>query len=127
MSSKKTNDPLIRQQILMKYNCKCAYCGDKLTINNLTIDHIQPLCRYLPYNQRGPDTVENYNPSCGSCNFSKSNRNLDEWKYIIQNKVESLLKTHPEFRTVIRLGLVKPVKKEFKFYFERINENGSKK
>jgi 5-methylcytosine-specific restriction endonuclease McrA len=49
----------------------CSYCGAEA---NITIDHIVPLSR------GGKHEAANLAPACFSCNSSKSNRLLSEWK-----------------------------------------------
>lgn len=50
----------------------CAYCGDKSS--HLTQDHVIPLSR------GGQDEIGNVVPACKSCNSSKGNKLLSEWK-----------------------------------------------
>lgn len=46
----------------------CERCGEKLTWNNFTIDHIDP------YSKGGRSSLENAAVMCRSCNSSKGNR-----------------------------------------------------
>ena len=57
---------------LSYFNNKCAYCG-KLDENGLTQEH------FVPVIKGGEYTVKNMIPACGSCNFSKCDRDFFDW------------------------------------------------
>lgn len=48
----------------------CAYCGSE---ENLTHEH------FIPLSKNGNYTTDNIIPSCGSCNYSKSDSDFYEW------------------------------------------------
>lgn len=52
---------------------KCVYCGEPAT----QVDHI------VPVSKGGTDDVSNLVPACRSCNSSKGNRDVDEWRSTI--------------------------------------------
>lgn len=52
---------------------KCAYCSMSLN-GKFTIDHIQPL------SQGGTNWPDNIALSCSSCNSSKRDKSVEEWK-----------------------------------------------
>lgn len=58
------------RQILVLHNHQCAYCG---SIENITQDHMIPLCR------GGEHSPENIVPACNSCNARKNARTPLEW------------------------------------------------
>lgn len=119
MKSFKNIDRLI---ILKKYNNRCAYCGCKLSIYDLTIDHIMPINRKNKY-QKIDNNYTNLNPSCLSCNCSKHNMSIDEWRLYIENKHKKLLESEPSYALLNRFKLIK-YKPHFKFYFEKCkNDN----
>lgn len=61
-------------EIQKKHGFKCHYCQtDKKT---LTLDHVIPLAR------GGKHTISNIVPCCPSCNSSKNDKLLEEWKKI---------------------------------------------
>jgi 5-methylcytosine-specific restriction endonuclease McrA len=71
-SSKSKNK--IKKIIIKKYHNKCAYCGCRLDIDKISIDHIVALSR------GGLDVVENMNPACTICNGYKSYLSVDEFR-----------------------------------------------
>jgi 5-methylcytosine-specific restriction endonuclease McrA len=71
-SSKSKNK--IKKIIIKKYHNKCAYCGCRLDIDKISIDHIVALSR------GGLDVVENMNPACTICNGYKSYLSIEEFR-----------------------------------------------
>lgn len=53
------------------FNRRCAYCG---ATGDLHMDHVVPLSR------GGTHTIGNVVPACPSCNLSKHNKFLTEWR-----------------------------------------------
>ena len=83
------NAPLVRKALYEAYSKKCAYCGDLIQPKNMHIDHILATnaedvndIEFETYmdelRQDGfiLDSIENYRPSCASCNLKKNNRNF---------------------------------------------------
>ena len=58
-------------QVLIKFNNSCAYCGNK--VEKLTLDH------FIPLSKGGELSISNAIPCCVSCNSSKNNRDFFEW------------------------------------------------
>ena len=58
-------------QLCRRFGERCAYCGD---VAKLTIDHVVPITR------GGRHSIGNLLPACRSCNASKNNRFLVEWR-----------------------------------------------
>lgn len=55
---------------LSEFDGLCAYCGEQAE----HIDHL------IPVSLGGPSYIWNLIPACSSCNHSKKNRTLDEWR-----------------------------------------------
>ncbi len=53
---------------------QCRYCDRSLTFQTMQCDHVEPLAR------GGLSVVENLAASCKSCNSSKKDRSLSEWR-----------------------------------------------
>lgn len=59
------------RRLVMRYEGRCAYCGER---GDLTMDHVIPLSR------GGRHAIGNVLPACWSCNCSKRQRLLVEWR-----------------------------------------------
>lgn len=67
------------------------------------------------------DTVENSMPACNSCNITKSNLSVNEFREYIEQTVESLNKNnYAAYKFAKRYGLVEETIKPVVFYFETI-------
>lgn len=56
-----------RKIIYDRSNGRCALCGQKLLLDNMTIDHI------VPISMGGEDSLDNIQASCFACNQFKDN------------------------------------------------------
>lgn len=66
----KLSDPDVRRKVFDLTNGTCAYCATELVwsggaSDQFCIEHV------VPASKGGPDRIENYVPSCSSCNNSK--------------------------------------------------------
>lgn len=59
-------------RLLCIYRGRCAYC---CAVGELHIEHVIPLAR------GGRHAIGNIVPACSTCNYSKGNRLLVEWRY----------------------------------------------
>ena len=66
--------PTERQRIYDKMTGRCAYCGCKISIKNMQIDHIKPVSR------GGGDDADNLFPACRSCNHRKGGSDLESFR-----------------------------------------------
>lgn len=57
----------VRKMIYDKAGGRCALCGRKITLSEMTLDHIVPLDR------GGEDSVRNLQSTCRVCNHFKAN------------------------------------------------------
>lgn len=84
------DNPLVRKALYEAYSKKCAYCGDFILPKNMHVDHIlatnSKKSDDLEFNQYIDelssngfvlDSIENYRPSCASCNLRKNNKNFN--------------------------------------------------
>jgi hypothetical protein len=62
----------IRSQVFARDDYTCTYCGERG--GKLECDHIHPFSR------GGSDSLENLTTSCFSCNRSKRDKTLAEWR-----------------------------------------------
>lgn len=120
-----------KQIVFSKFGGMCSYCGCDINIENFHIDHFIPKRRNLKGElaihsmdygkQKGSDKFENLMPSCVSCNSSKHSHTIEEWRESLSKRLQNLYKDVPEYRTALRFGMIKEVKKDIKFYFETVN------
>ena len=59
-------------RLVERYRGCCAYCG--VADDNLTMDHVVPVAK------GGRHAIGNFVPACQSCNSSKNDRYLSQWK-----------------------------------------------
>lgn len=70
------------------------------------------------------DTVENSMPSCHSCNITKSDMSLQDFREYIEGTVESLNKNrYAAYKFAKRYGLIQETIKPVVFYFETFSTN----
>lgn len=105
------SDPRLRKIVFEKYGGRCAYCGCKLKLR-FCVDHIHSK------HTGGNNKIENYNPSCFSCNSSKSTLSIEKWRKQLSHKIVQLNRDSSIYRAVKRFGLVKEINKNVVFYFE---------
>lgn len=111
-----------REFILGKYDGKCAYCGCELQ-KGWHADHIEPIVRNWtngtcekPENHK----LENFNPSCASCNIQKSSLTLEQFRSQIKQFINSLNQYSTQYKFAKKYGLVNETQIEVIFYFEKL-------
>lgn len=109
-----------RKVVFEKYNGHCAYCGCDITMQNMQVDHLIPMKLYEKYAEVGVDidNMDNYMPSCRSCNHYKSSMTLDKFRSMISKMSDVLYRDSATYRNAVRFGQVVPNKKPVVFYFE---------
>lgn len=118
---------LIRVKIFNKFNGHCAYCGTEIGFSVFHIDHLQPKGVYHYHKTKrdflkdpGLDSEENLMPACRSCNCSKNDKNLEEWRFYIKNRTTYLQGKSSEYRLLLKYNLIiEDQNKEVVFFFER--------
>ena len=116
-----------RDKIYNKYDGRCAYCGCALKNSGrgMHVDHIGSVLR------GGQDVEENYNPSCISCNTSKSTYTLEEFRERLSEEGDRLRRDSAKFRLLERFGIISQTKTRLEFYYEksasRMHESGKRK
>lgn len=125
-----------RQKVFEKFGGKCSYCGCELT-GRWHVDHAQSLGRDSRYDstkkkyvykgtcQRPEnDRPDNYMPACASCNITKRDMSIEDFKKWIQQTVEQLNKNHYNcYKFGKRFGLIKETGATVVFYFETYTLN----
>lgn len=119
-----------RDALRMKYDGKCAYCGNPL--DKMHADHLQPCIRIQtdPWGRRLPHAeqrmlkpernyVSNMMPACAACNLHKGGYDLEGWRDIIQRSADIIRKQTSTFKAGERFGVITVTKAPVIFYFER--------
>ena len=113
-----------RQIIFDKYNGKCAYCGCQLG-KLWHVDHIEPIVRLINGGCLKPhlkDNIDNYNPSCPSCNIQKNSFSLEQFRFNIKYFIKSLNHYSTQYKFAKKYGLISENDIEVVFYFETLNK-----
>ena len=112
----------IRELVYSKYNGRCAYCGERIDIKDMQIDHYIPLARNWPdgwlHRQRGTDEISNLMPSCRSCNFHKGMSDIEQFRESLQHGIACCQRDFT-YRMMVRYGLVQETPHRIVFYFEK--------
>jgi len=73
-SKRKRDINFSKKAIFLRDNYTCAYCANKFKPNQLSLDHITPVC------QGGGKTWENIVTACRECNSEKGGRTPEQAK-----------------------------------------------
>ena len=100
-----------RQKIHAKYDGRCAYCGQEISLKQMQVDHI------LPKSIGGSDCYKNLNPSCRLCNHYKRSSTPGKFRLKMRTLHERLEKIYI-VRVALRYGIIK-LNNFDKFYYEK--------
>lgn len=85
MTERNIISPHIKRKIWERQNEKCAYCGTRRKLANMTVDHI------IPFSKGGTDEIENLQCTCKLCNHMKADMMPSEFtafvRYILENSI----------------------------------------
>lgn len=132
-----------RQKVFNKYGGRCAYCGCELK-KGWHVDHLEP-CRRLVssemveqpagvfprykwidklvgYSNPDANHIDNYMPSCASCNINKHSDTLEAFRDRIKQFVKSLNTYSVQYKIAKRYGLITEVNQPVVFYFESLTQ-----
>ena len=123
-----------REQIFNKFNRKCAYCGNDITISKMQIDHIIPkeyFVRHVknkinvPYflkhlTEFDVNNMDNLFPSCGSCNNYKHSNYLELFRMELQEQLKRLNDRSTNYKLAKRFNQLIETPTPILFYFEKI-------
>jgi len=66
------NDTEKRKELYERDQWTCQYCGEKVSAENITLDH------FIPYHSGGSNKKENLRTACLMCNSVKSGKTYEE-------------------------------------------------
>ena len=106
----------LRRELWRSHDKKCAYCGCEIETHiDMHIDHFEPKSKIIS------ETIENLICSCATCNLTKRDRDLEDFRFCLAVK-KSVLNgvVMPNIvKKIMAVGVAMPI--ELKpFYFEEI-------
>jgi 5-methylcytosine-specific restriction endonuclease McrA len=115
-----------REEVWLKCDGHCAYCGVEITLKQMQVDHIQPHWHTFTEQQasqanivKGSHDLDNLNPSCARCNKWKSTYSVEHFRKVVETSLDRLERDTPNFRLARDYGLIEVIEKPVIFYFER--------
>ena len=116
----------IRQEVYDKYNGHCAYCGQKIELNKMQVDHFIPKRwadeRYPDREMEDLNVIENYMPACRRCNFYKNAKDLETFRYDLTNRLLNNLRKTFNYQLAMQYGILQENIEPVEFYFEKYNK-----
>ena len=108
-----------RQAVYDKCGGHCAYCGCKITMKQMQVDHVQPI------SINGDDSLDNMLPACRSCNYYKGAELLETFRRYVEKFPSTLCRGSVAYRNAVRFGMVIPRPHKVVFYFEQLERTRS--
>lgn len=127
--SKTPKRPMIsktqRQEVYAKSDGHCWYCGCDLP-DRWHVDHVEAVRRdyegLIDPAKAHLHTLDNFVPSCPSCNIFKSISDLEGFRRRIGDLLDLIRRQSVKFRNAERFGLIETNDEPVVFWFE--NRNG---
>jgi 5-methylcytosine-specific restriction endonuclease McrA len=76
-----------RQWLLEKHGAVCAYCGRRISVKGITLDHVTPRRGQTAYDRR-----DNLVLACPACNIQKADQHILAFLLARPARAESLLR-----------------------------------
>lgn len=112
-----------REKVYGKFYGHCAYCGKKITIKEMQIDHYYP--KHSPsiakYHGFDCDSLENKMPSCRRCNHYKREEQPENFRKQMKTLHERISNIYIN-KVGIDYGIIKITPFNGQFYFEYLFE-----
>lgn len=106
----------LRKDLWRSHEKVCCYCGGDIeTYIEMHIDHFEPKSKITE------ETIENLVCSCASCNLTKRDRDLEEFRFCmaVKNSVLSGVVMPSVVKKIMSVGVDMPIKLK-PFYFEEV-------
>ena len=112
----------LKPHVWNKTHGYCYYCGTKITLDSMNIDHL------IPEKKGGAHNLDNLFPACQTCNSSKGTKTLEEFRY--SNKMKLFNKKHnitfsQEQYIFLKANGLDIKLPDYRFWFERMNTNNN--
>lgn len=110
-----------REAVYAKCNGHCAYCGCKIRMDQMQVDHKIPIHMEQAYSAIGVDlnSFDNLLPACRSCNNYKTTFTIDLFRKMIEEQPQIFERDRPTYRLAVRYGVITPTPHPVTFYFEQ--------
>ena len=133
----------LRDKVYQKYKGHCGYCGEKIELKNMQVDHIIPKRSFVSFimfakfhfdkQNRVPiwlkhlepediDHIDNLMPACRVCNNWKSANGIELFRSEIFEQVNRLNKYSSNYRMAKKYNLVQETTMPIVFYFEKFSD-----
>ena len=100
-----------RTRIYEKYDSRCAYCGNIITIKEMQVDHM------CSKKHGGTDDVNNLMPSCRRCNHYKRAYDLEGFRSVMKTLGHRIKQNYIN-KVAIDYGIIVLYEWDGEFYFE---------
>jgi hypothetical protein len=87
----------------------------------MQVDHIEPLRRGDSGDKTHLNNLDNYNPSCRSCNYYKATYTLEQFRQRFELMVQNLQR-QSTVKALLRYQRIEFATSPIQFYFEQIQE-----
>ena len=112
-----------REEVYRKFEGNCAYCGKKIEMKDMQVDHMYPKAYGESYARMVGkvelESMENYMPSCRRCNHYKRADSLESFRKSMNSLHERIEKIYI-VKVAMDFGLLTLKQFDGKFYFEKI-------
>ena len=112
----------LREEVYNKYNGHCAYCGCKLEMKDMQVDHINSKHTAKCKGKEVDNSLENLNPSCRQCNYYKGGSGIEGFRKKIAKDLSHTCTSSFQVRLAMKYGMIEYTPWDKKFYFEKVQE-----
>ena len=115
---RKTFSKKEREEISLKTNKNCCYCGEALK-NSFHIAHIIPFVQLKAKGITDND-FDNYMASCPQCNRFERGGGLEFFREALLEQTKTAFRDSVNYRFALKYNQIKETPCEIVFYFEKI-------
>jgi len=115
-----------------KFDGHCAYCGEKITVKQMQVDHIVPQYDFIWHiknkirvpdflshlTEADCDHIDNKFPTCRICNKWKATFDLETFRWELMSQPDRARARSANYRMSLRYRQIKETRHPVVFYFE---------
>lgn len=118
MIKRKTFSKKQRNEIALKTNKRCCYCGEDLK----SIFHIAHIIPFLQLKSKGieDNDADNYMASCPQCNRFERGGGLEFFRGELMEQTKTALRDSVNYRFALKYNQIKETPTLVVFYFETL-------